>query len=222
MSTSAPGRAGFLDVLRRMGADVDDRRCSTPAPGPPASRARYGPLRATDVGGAEVPSLIDEIPVLAVAAAYAEGTHGVRRRRRAQGEGERPHRHHGRRPAAAWASAASPARTAWSCDGGAGRPLSGGPVDSAGDHRIAMAMAVAAAGGPRPGGRVRMGRGRHQLPHVRGGLPPVRRHSHRWAGRIGQIDRRPGRGRPAGPRLPRHRGHVPGGGLRGHPPRHRP
>ena len=68
-----PGRAGFLDVLERMGAlvevEVEDEAAHTAA-----IRARYGPLTATDVGGAAVPGLIDEIPVLAVAAAVAEGT----------------------------------------------------------------------------------------------------------------------------------------------------
>jgi 3-phosphoshikimate 1-carboxyvinyltransferase len=51
-------RAGFLDVLHRMGADVsfeqvDERRHTADI------RARYAPLQATEVGGAEVPGLID-------------------------------------------------------------------------------------------------------------------------------------------------------------------
>ncbi len=59
-----PGRTGFLDVLARMGADLEV--------GEGTIRARHGPLRGTDVDADEVPSLIDEIPVLAVAAAVAE------------------------------------------------------------------------------------------------------------------------------------------------------
>ena len=68
-----PGRAGFLDVLRRMGAAVEvvDEHPETLTA---SVIAAYGPLQATDVGGAEVPSLIDEIPALAVAAAHADGT----------------------------------------------------------------------------------------------------------------------------------------------------
>ncbi|MDQ3895855.1 MAG: 3-phosphoshikimate 1-carboxyvinyltransferase, partial [Actinomycetota bacterium] len=61
-----PARTEFLDVLRRMGADVET--------GDRGIRARYSPdLHATEVGGDEVPGLIDEIPVLAVAAAVADG-----------------------------------------------------------------------------------------------------------------------------------------------------
>jgi 3-phosphoshikimate 1-carboxyvinyltransferase len=67
-----PTRTGALDVLRAMGADisVDER----PAPEPIGDvRVRGGPLRATAIGGALIPRLIDELPVLAVAAAFADG-----------------------------------------------------------------------------------------------------------------------------------------------------
>ena len=63
-----PARAGFLDVLAAMGADVE-------RVGERSLRARYSPdLHGTDVEGHQIPGLIDEIPVLAVAAAVAEGT----------------------------------------------------------------------------------------------------------------------------------------------------
>ncbi len=68
-----PGRAGFLDVLRRMGAAIE-LSDTDPTTNTATIVARYGPLLATNVGGREVASLIDEIPVLAVAAACAEGT----------------------------------------------------------------------------------------------------------------------------------------------------
>jgi 3-phosphoshikimate 1-carboxyvinyltransferase len=59
-------RDEFLGVLARMGADVEI--------GGGAIRARYSPdLHGTEVGGGEVPGLIDEIPALAMAAAVAEG-----------------------------------------------------------------------------------------------------------------------------------------------------
>ena len=139
---------------------------STPAPRT-ATIARPLParLRATEVGGAEVPSLIDEIPVLAVAAAYAEGTHDF------ADAAELKVKESDRIATMVAAlrslgAAAEPRPDGLVVDGGAGRPLSGGPVDSAGDHRIAMAMAVAARPQPRPGGRIRMGRGGHQLPHA--------------------------------------------------------
>ena len=67
-----PGRAGFLDVLGRMGARLEVEE-EDPSAHTATLRARFGPLTATDVGGSEIPGLIDEIPVLAVAAAAAEG-----------------------------------------------------------------------------------------------------------------------------------------------------
>jgi 3-phosphoshikimate 1-carboxyvinyltransferase len=69
------GRRGFLDVLTRMGADIDE--VAVTGPGGQAAtatlRARFGPLRATAVEAAEITGL-DEVPVLAVAAACAEGS----------------------------------------------------------------------------------------------------------------------------------------------------
>jgi 3-phosphoshikimate 1-carboxyvinyltransferase len=63
----SPARTGFLGVLERMGARVTRE-------GDAHVRARYSPgLHGTSVGGDEVPSLIDEVPVLAVVAAVAEG-----------------------------------------------------------------------------------------------------------------------------------------------------
>src|SRR5205085_11305219 len=65
-----PGRSGFLDVLGRMGAAIELRwRDDTTAD----VIARHARLSATEVSGDEVPGLVDEIPVLAVAAAMAEG-----------------------------------------------------------------------------------------------------------------------------------------------------
>ena len=70
-----PTRTGFLNVLERMGANIKRERS--------AARAgeecfdlivRGGKLRATDIPAAEVPGLVDEVPILALAAACAEGT----------------------------------------------------------------------------------------------------------------------------------------------------
>jgi 3-phosphoshikimate 1-carboxyvinyltransferase len=69
-----PTRLGFVDVLRRMGADIDvaitGERCGEPVGDIHVS---YGPLVATTIGGDEIPNVQDEVPVLAVAAAFAEG-----------------------------------------------------------------------------------------------------------------------------------------------------
>lgn len=68
-----PTRAGFLSVLERMGAKVE-RRKEWSAGEPYADLiVRSAALRATDVAESEVPALIDEIPILALAAARAEG-----------------------------------------------------------------------------------------------------------------------------------------------------
>ena len=70
-----PGRRGFLDVLVRMGAAIEEVAVTGPrdlaATG--TIRARSGPLRATTVDAGEITGL-DEVPALAVAAACAEGT----------------------------------------------------------------------------------------------------------------------------------------------------
>jgi 3-phosphoshikimate 1-carboxyvinyltransferase len=143
-----PGRAGFLDVLRRMGAAITltdfDPATSTATIG-----ARYGPLRSTDVGGAEVPSLIDEIPVLAVAAAAAEGTTTF------ADAAELKVKESDRIATMVTALLAVGGRAEGRPDGlvvhgHGGRPLAGGQPDSAGDHRVAMAMAVAALGAAAP------------------------------------------------------------------------
>ncbi len=65
-----PARTGFLDVLERMGADVV-------RVGENSIRARHSPeLHGTSVAPAEIAALIDEIPILAVAATVAAGDTG--------------------------------------------------------------------------------------------------------------------------------------------------
>ena len=69
-----PTRTGFVEVLRRMGADIELEPIGEVCGEPIVNlRVRFAPLRATRIEGSEVPSVIDEIPVLAVAAAFAEG-----------------------------------------------------------------------------------------------------------------------------------------------------
>lgn len=70
-----PTRTGAFDVLTRMGAALEILDEPTVGPEPIGRlRMRASRLQATTVSGSEVPRLIDEIPVLAVAAAAAEGT----------------------------------------------------------------------------------------------------------------------------------------------------
>jgi 3-phosphoshikimate 1-carboxyvinyltransferase len=138
------GRAGFIDVLRRMGArlelvDEDPVRHTADI------HVQGGPLVATDVGGPQVASLIDEVPVLAVAAAFAEGT------TRFSDAAELRVKETDRVATTvelltALGARAEPAPDGLVVIGNAGAPLRAGTVDSHGDHRIAMAGAVAALG----------------------------------------------------------------------------
>jgi 3-phosphoshikimate 1-carboxyvinyltransferase len=135
-----PARAAFLDALQRMGARVT---LSPPNDGRTALvRAEYGPLVATSVGGPEVPGLIDEIPILAVAAAMAEGTTVFR-------DAAELRVKESDRIASMVAAlsavgvSAEPLPDGLAVHGRGGEPLDGGHIDAHGDHRIAMAMAVA-------------------------------------------------------------------------------
>ena len=142
------GRAGFIDVLRRMGADLE-LTAEDPLRNTADIHVRSGPLRATEVGGPEVPSLIDEIPVLAVAAAFAEGT------TRFSDAAELRVKETDRVATTvellqSLGARAEPASDGLVVTGGAGRQLEEGRAQPYGDHRIAMAGAVAAlcANGP--------------------------------------------------------------------------
>lgn len=74
-----PTRTGILKVLTRMGARVEEI-VETEGLGEPAGRLliKGTRLQATVIGGAEIPNVIDELPILAVAAALAEGTTIIR------------------------------------------------------------------------------------------------------------------------------------------------
>jgi len=138
------GRTGFLDVLLRMGADIETTmRGSTAAD----LRVRSASLRATDVGGDEVASVVDEIPVLAFAAACADG---VTTFADAQELSVKETDRIATTTAALRALGASVEPRADGLVVAGGGRLHGGDVDSGGDHRIAMAAAVGAlaASGP--------------------------------------------------------------------------
>jgi len=128
-----PARSGFLGVLARMGASVEIDGASV--------RARQSPLRGVEVGGAEVPGLIDEIPVLAVAAAMADGTTVFR------DAAELRVKESDRIDGTVAMLRAFGVTAEGTADGlavvGTGRLRGGGAIDSRGDHRLAMAAAVA-------------------------------------------------------------------------------
>ncbi len=137
------GRVGFIDVLRRMGADV------TVDPDSGDVRARYRELRGTRVTADEMPGCIDEVPILAVAAAMAEGVTVV------EGIGELRVKETDRVEAVAGMLAGLGGQCRIDGDtleitgGGVGsaRTMGRRVVDSHGDHRMAMAAAIAGAAG---------------------------------------------------------------------------
>ena len=75
-----PRRTGLLAVMRRMGADVREERGPDVAGEPCGALVvgRAGALRATEVAPEEVPSMIDELPLVGVLGAFAAGTTVVR------------------------------------------------------------------------------------------------------------------------------------------------
>ncbi len=69
-----PTRALFIDVLKRMGADVTiNKRGDVPEPWGDITVRYNGRLKACTITAEEVPSLVDEIPILTLVAALAEG-----------------------------------------------------------------------------------------------------------------------------------------------------
>jgi len=141
-----PRRTGLLEALRMMGADIRELDRREGVCGPVADLAvRHAPLRGIDLPERLVADMIDEFPVFAVAAALAEG------RTRIRGAAELRVKESDRIRAMAEGLRALGARLEEREDGMEleGGALGGGRVDSRGDHRIAMAFAVAAqrAGG---------------------------------------------------------------------------
>ncbi|MFO6447580.1 3-phosphoshikimate 1-carboxyvinyltransferase [Erythrobacter sp. NE805] len=141
-----PTRAGLLAVLRQMGADIAELNPREVGGEPVADlRVRHAQLSGVDVDPAIAPAMIDEFPVLFVAAALAKGT------TRTTGLDELRVKESDRLAAMAAALTSAGARVEEHADGltihgTGGEPLRGtanGRVKSLLDHRIAMSMAVA-------------------------------------------------------------------------------
>ena len=73
-----PTRTGVLDVLRDMGADITESNFRDEAEPVCDLTVKYSKLHGVEIGGAIIPRLIDELPVIAVAAAFAEGETVIR------------------------------------------------------------------------------------------------------------------------------------------------
>lgn len=139
-----PTRIGFLEALRRMGANLSIRvEGEIPEPVGTVTVLGGAPLQAIQIGAEEVPSLVDEIPMLAVLATYAKGTTIIR------GAEELRVKESDRIQAVAENLRRMGAEVETFPDGLAVRgpqPLNGADLDSFDDHRIAMAFAIGALG----------------------------------------------------------------------------
>lgn len=145
-----PRRTALVDVLRRMGADVQVAEapaalCPEPCG---AITVRGARLTGAEVGGAEIPNLIDELPLVAVAGALARGVTTIRDARELRVK-------ESDRIAAIAVNLRALGVTVDEKEDGmvvaGGAPIRvAQSLDSFGDHRIAMAMAVLAlsAAGP--------------------------------------------------------------------------
>jgi 3-phosphoshikimate 1-carboxyvinyltransferase len=143
-----PTRRGVIDVLIEMGGEIEVRGLTDDGFEPTATVvARSSRLRGVEIGGPRIPALIDELPVLAVAAALAEGTTTVR------DASELRVKESDRIDAICRGLAGAGVRVEERADGflvhGGLRPQ-GATVDARGDHRIAMALAILALGAAAP------------------------------------------------------------------------
>jgi len=137
-----PTRTGILDVLKRMGARISilRRRGSKGAEPMADLLVEYSRLKGVTVGGALVPRMIDEFPVLAVAATQAEGLTLVK------DAGELRVKESDRIASMEvnlrrMGAEITATKDGWIIQGP--NRLKGGVFDSFGDHRIAMSLAVA-------------------------------------------------------------------------------
>ena len=139
-------RRAVIDILRSMGADIDERPAAIDAADEDAREpladlvVRSSALRSIDLSAADVARAIDEIPILCLAAARATGTTRIR------GAGELRAKESDRISGVAAGIAALGGSI--DVDGDdltihGGRPLQGATTDSLEDHRLAMTFAIA-------------------------------------------------------------------------------
>lgn len=136
-----PTRDGILRVLQDMDADISVENVCFGAEPSADLIVHSASLHGTEISGELIPTLIDEIPILAVAAAFAEGTTVIRDAAELKvKESDRIAlvsdglRHMG--------ADVEPTDDGMIIHGG--RPLHGAAIETHGDHRIAMAFSIAA------------------------------------------------------------------------------
>ena len=135
-----PTRDGFLRVCEAMGASIE--RLNETSVGEPSCDLliRSGSLHGTEIGGALIPTLIDELPMIAVMACFAEGTTVIRDAK------ELRVKESDRISVMSENLRKMGAEIEETEDGmiiHGGKPLKGTVVDSHLDHRVAMSLAVA-------------------------------------------------------------------------------
>jgi 3-phosphoshikimate 1-carboxyvinyltransferase len=136
-----PLRTGLFEALEEMGAEVElaDEGLRS---GEIVATLRIGqaPLRAIEIGAKRIPAMIDEVPLLAVAAAFADGETVI------HGLAELRHKESDRLGAIVAGMAACGVAAVVDGDSlhvfGRGKVRGGGKVLAQGDHRIAMAFLV--------------------------------------------------------------------------------
>ncbi len=136
-----PTRTGLLSILARMGAEIEVAPEGERG-GEPSGRLRVRPsqLRGAEVGGGDIPLAIDELPLVALVACFAEGETTIR------DAAELRRKESDRIATVSESLRALGADVETSEDGmriAGGGGLRGGAVDSHGDHRIAMLGAIA-------------------------------------------------------------------------------
>ncbi|MDJ0712650.1 MAG: 3-phosphoshikimate 1-carboxyvinyltransferase [Prochloraceae cyanobacterium] len=137
-----PTRTGILEALEMMGANIELENQRIVAGEPVAElRVRHGKLKGCTIEGDIIPRLIDEVPILAVAATFAEGTTTIK------DAAELRVKESDRLAAIASGLNRMGAKITELTDGleiTGGTQLTGAEVDSYTDHRIAMSLAIAA------------------------------------------------------------------------------
>ncbi len=137
-----PTRDGILTVCRSMGADIEILNPSAGSGEPVADLlVRHSSLHGTEIGGAVIPTLIDELPVIAAMACLADGKTVIR------DAAELKVKESNRIAVMTEGLLAMGARVEETADGmiiHGGSPLHGAVIDSRKDHRIAMTFAVTA------------------------------------------------------------------------------
>ncbi|MDI6703171.1 MAG: 3-phosphoshikimate 1-carboxyvinyltransferase [bacterium] len=136
-----PTRTGIIDVLRKMGGNIKivgiREECGEPIADIYVEESR---LRGVSIGNEEIPRLIDEIPIIAVASCFADGVTKI------TGASELRVKETDRISAIVSSLRKMGADISELKDGmiiQGGRPIKGGEVESFGDHRTAMSLVIA-------------------------------------------------------------------------------